>query len=184
MAYWFNSRFVVLLAPLLMVFVGIYISRQPRKIAENRLAMAGVILSLFVFYLIVLPFSAVVTMADAVGGFSYGHTPFAVQMGEKLGGMYSGNGSIMLITGSAQEHRIYLASGIALRNYDSIIESSTWKQSFSEPWKHGDKLIVIAKQPDSDAVSVVKYWNEHRSTLANHYQLVFEDDYYELWRMN
>ena len=183
MTLWFNSRFVVLLAPLLILLVGLYIARQPQKIANNRIFLVGFIVALFAFQLVTVVFSAVVTLADATGGFTYKHTPFAVLTGEKLASIYDGNGAIMIITGSAQEHRIMLASGIALRNFDSIIESSTWKQSFREPWKYDDRWIVISKDPDSDGVRVVKYWSDHRKELDLHYQMIYENQYYEILAM-
>ncbi|HVX03016.1 MAG TPA: glycosyltransferase family 39 protein [Nitrososphaera sp.] len=180
MTFWFNSRFTILLAPLLMILVGFYIAKQPKKIAANRVLLGGVVAALFAFQLAMPAFSAVVTLDDAKGGFTYKYPPYAIATGEKLGSLYDGTGTIMVITGSAQEHRILLASGIAFRNFDSIIESSTWKDSFHEPWKYNDKWIVIAKDPDSDAASVVKYWMDNRSTLLQHYRSIFDNEYYEI----
>jgi hypothetical protein len=182
MAYWFNSRFVVLLAPALFLSVAFYIVRLPIRIRCDRRILFGVILSLFAFYPVTVALSAVITLADAYGGFSHKHSPYAVSVGEQLPTIYDGSGSIMVVTGSAQEHRILLASGIPFRNFDTIIESSTWKPSFREPWNHGNNIIVIAKDPDSDGASVVKYWKEHRRDLETRYQLAFENDYYFVWR--
>lgn len=181
MAYWFNSRFALLLAPALLLSVSFYVSGLPNRISNDRRLLAGVIVSLFAFHAVVLPFSAIITMADALGGFSYKHSPYAVRIGEKVGELYDGSGSIMIVTGSAQEHRILLASGIPFRHFDTVIESSTWKASFREPWSHGIDMFVIAKDPDSDGVVVVDYWKEHRSELEARYQLVLEDEYYLLW---
>jgi len=180
MTLWFNSRFVVLLAPLLIVLAGIYISKQPKIIANNKLLLAGVVAALFAFLPVALAFGPVVTLADAKGGFGYKETPIAIQTGEKLGSIYDGTGSVMIITGSAQEHRIMVASGIALRNFDSIIESSTWKQSFREPWQSDNTLIVISKVPDSDGVEPAKYWSDHRSELDLYYHTIYENQYYEI----
>jgi len=180
MTLWFNSRFVVFLAPLLILLVGLYIARQPKKIANNRMLLAGVIVALFVFQAVIVAFGAVVTLADAKGGFGYKETPFAIQTGEELGRIYDGTGSIMIITGSAQEHRIMIASGIALRDFDSIIESSMWKQSFREPWQSDNTLIVISKVPDSDGVEPAKYWSDHREELDLYYQTTYENQFYEI----
>lgn len=180
MTFWFNSRFIILLAPLLMLLVGFFLAKQPQKIANNRAFLAGLIAALFVFQLATPAFSSIVTLDDAKGGFTYKHSPYAVLLGEKLGSLYDGSGSIMIMTGSAQEHRIMLASGIPFKNFDSIIESSTWKKSFYKPWKYNNKWIVIAKDPDSDGVSVVKYWADNRSTLEQHYLQIFENEYYEI----
>lgn len=180
MSYWFNSRFIILIAPLLMVLVGIFIAKLPKKIASSRLLLVGVIASLFAFQLSAPAFGQTVTYADARAGFTYKHAPFAVLAGEKLSSLYDGTGSIMIMTGSAQEHRIMLASGIPFKNFDSIIESSTWKKSFYEPWNYNDKWIVLAKDPDSDGVTVVKYWNERMATLDRYYDAVFENEYYKI----
>ena len=183
MAYWFNSRFVILLAPLLSALIALYMAKQPRRIANNRKMLAGVISALFVFQFVMLPFGAVVTLADAKGGFMHKHSPFAVAVGEKISYLYDGSGSIMVITGSAQEHRILLASGIAFSHFDSIIESSTWKKSFYEPWNYDNRWIILSKDPDSDGVTVVKYWSDRKTELLQYYELVFENEFYEILRL-
>ena len=83
-----------------------------------------------------------------------------------------------------QEHRILISSGIPLHNYDEIIQTSTWKKSFYEPWKYGERFIVLSKEPDSDAASVVKYWKDHRALLDEHYHQVFESKFYEILALN
>jgi hypothetical protein len=183
MAYWFNSRFVVLAAPILVLLVALYIARQPRFIASNRKILLGVIASLFIFQLVTVPLGAVVTLADAKGGFMHKHSPYAVALGERIGSLYDGSGSIMVITGSAQEHRILLASGLAFSHFDSIIESSTWKKSFYEPWNYENEWIILSKDPDSDGVAVVKYWNDNKTELLQYYDLEFEDEFYEVYKL-
>lgn len=180
MSYWFNSRFMILTAPLLMLLLAFFIAKQPRKIVDNRILLVAVIASLFAFHIAAPTFGSVVTLADAKGGFEYGQAPYTAAVGDKIKQLYDGNGLIMIMTGSAQEHRILISSGIQLHNYDSIIESSTWKKSFYEPWNHGDRFIIMAKEPDSDAVTVIKYWKDHRALLDGHYHQVFENKYYEI----
>lgn len=180
MTLWFNSRFVVLLAPLLIVLAGVYLSKQPQRVANNRLLLAGIVAALFAFLPIFLAFGAVVTLADAKGGFGYMQAPFAIQAGERLGEVYRGAGSIMTITGSAQEQRMMITAGIPFKNYDSIIESSMWKPSFHQPWQYDDRLIVLSKEPDSDGKSPAKYWNEHRDELNLHYRIIYENKFYEI----
>jgi hypothetical protein len=178
MTFWFNSRFVILLAPLIIMLVAVFLQNLPDKVKKNRGLIAAVIGALFVFQISTPAFGAVPTFLDARGGFFYKVNPFAVQAGEALGSIYDG-GTIMTLTGSAQEHRIMVTSGIPLRQYDEIIESSTWKESFQEPWLH-DKWIIISKEPDSDGVSVAKYWQDKRSELDEHYKQVYESEYYEI----
>ncbi|MGI0016739.1 MAG: hypothetical protein ACREBU_25225, partial [Nitrososphaera sp.] len=115
---------------------------------------------------------------DARGGFFYYINPFAVQAGEALSSMYD-DGTIMTLTGSAQDHRIMVTSGIPLKQYDEIIESSMWKQSFHEPWSY-DKWIVMSKEPDSDGMLAAKYWQDKRNVLDEHYKMAYENEYYEI----
>lgn len=184
MAFWFNSRFVVLLAPITMLMVGFYVSKQPRRIATKPLFMILVISSLFAFFFVQLYFSAIVTLADAFGGFRHKQSPYAVSLGEELRTMYDGLGSIMIVTGSPQEHRILLTSAISLDHFNTFIESNMWKKSFYEPWIYDNEFVVIAKDPDSDGVAPVKYWNEHRNTLDQHYDMIFANQYFEIWKLS
>jgi hypothetical protein len=177
MAYWFNSRFLILLSPLMIMLIAVYLKNLPQIIRKSHVVIAGTLAALFLFQL-VSPAFAVITYLDAKGGFFYGVNPYAVQTGEELHSLYDGGG-ITTITGSAQEHRIMLTSGIALREYDELIESSTWKKSFYEPWVY-NKWLVLSKAPDSDGVSVMKYWGERRQLLDEHYRLVYENEYHQI----
>ncbi|MCI0558446.1 MAG: phospholipid carrier-dependent glycosyltransferase [Nitrososphaera sp.] len=180
MGYWFNSRFVILLAPLLILLAVLHVSGQPKRVLASRPLLIGVIVSLFVFQAAMPAFSAVVTLADAKSGYEYKQFPYSVQTGEKLGALYDGNGSIFIMTGSPQEHRIMLAGGIPLKSYDSMLDSSTWKKSFYEPWKYNDRWIVMSKEPDSDAAQISKYWSDHRGEIDKRYHVVYENAYYEI----
>jgi 4-amino-4-deoxy-L-arabinose transferase-like glycosyltransferase len=179
MTYWFNSRFVILLAPLVIMLAAVvFVQNLPDKIKKNRKLIAAVIGGLFIFQVSVPTFGAVPTYLDARGGFYYKSSPFAAQAAEALNSMYDG-GTIMIVTGSAQEHRVMVIGGIPLRQYDEILESSMWKQSFHEPWSH-HKWIVISKDPDFDGTSPVKYWQDRRDQLDEHYKQVYENEYYEI----
>ncbi len=180
MTQWFNARFLILLSPLIILLVSIYIIKFPERIRRNNLAVAGIIGSLFLFQL-ATPAFGVVTFLDAKNGFFWKQNPFAAQAGEALGSFYDG-GNIFILTGSAQEHRIMLSSGIALRQFDEIIESSTWKASFKEPWLY-DKWVVISNEPDSDAVSTSKYWTDRQETLNEHFDTIYGNQYYKIMKL-
>ncbi|MGI0011312.1 MAG: hypothetical protein ACREAE_07925, partial [Nitrosopumilaceae archaeon] len=136
------------------------------------------IIAILFFYPAITPAFGVVTFIDATNGFNYNQTPYAVQVGEKMGRIYDG-GTIYIMTGSAQEQRIMVSSGIPLKNFDDIIDFSTWKSSFKEPWAH-DKWMIISKVPDSDAQGVTKYWSDNQEQLIQHYDLFYENDYYKI----
>jgi hypothetical protein len=178
MNLWFNSRFLILLLPLIIMLTAVLLQNLPNKIKKNRGLVAAIIAALFVFQTSMIAFDKVPTYLDAKGGFLYKVNPFAVQTGEALNSMYD-DGMVMIMTGSAQGHRIMLTSGIPLKQYDEIIESSTWKKSYYEPWSY-DKWIVMSKEPDSDGVSATKYWQDKRNVLDEHYKKVYENKYYEI----
>jgi len=176
MSYWFNARFLMLLSPLIIVLASMFVEKLFTGIRKN-LILAGIVCIIFLYQLLT-PAFGVVTFVDAQGGFVYKQHPFAVQTGEELGSIYDG-GTIFILTGSAQEHRILVASGIPLKQFDDIIGTSTWKISFKEPWSH-DKWVVIGKEPDDDAVSVAKYWINNQEQLNEHYRTVYENEYYKI----
>jgi 4-amino-4-deoxy-L-arabinose transferase-like glycosyltransferase len=177
MNLWFNSRFLILLLPLIIMLTVVLLQNLPEKIKKNRGLVAAAIGVLFVFQTSMI-FNTVPTYLDARGGFFYKVNPFAVQTGEALKSMYD-DGTIMIMTGSAQGHRIMVTSGIPLKQYDEIIESSTWKKLYTEPWSH-DKWLIISKEPDSDAASVMKYWQERRNEIDQYYTKVYENEYHEI----
>lgn len=179
MTFWFNSRFVMFLAPFAIALSAVFVVSIPRLRNNSRL-LFGVLASLFVFQLAMASSSLVVTLIDAKNGYGYMQAPFAVQTGEQIGSLYDGNGSIMIVTGSAHEHRIQVASGIPLKNFDSVIQSSTNKRSFLEPWNYGNGWIIIGKEPNSDGVKPAQYWRENRDELDLHYQTVYENQYFEI----
>lgn len=179
MTFWFNSRFVVFLAPLGIVLTTLFVADMP-KLRNNRQLMFGMLAALFIFQLVMTSSSLIVTFIDAKDGYGYKQAPFAVQTGEQIRSLYDGNGSIMIITGSAHEHRIQVASGIPLKNFDSVIQSSMGKRSFLEPWNYDNGWIIIGKAPDSDGVEPARYWSDNRDELDLHYQAIYENQYYEI----
>ncbi|HEY8140181.1 MAG TPA: glycosyltransferase family 39 protein, partial [Nitrososphaera sp.] len=106
MSYWFNSRFLILLSPLIIMLIAVCLKNLPQIIGKHRVLTMGTVAALFLFQLI-SPAFAVITYLDAKGGFFYGVNPYAVQTGEELRSLYDGGG-ITTMTGSAQEHRIML----------------------------------------------------------------------------
>ena len=176
--YWLNSRFLILLSPLIIVSVALFLRGLMTRVKKRCGVLAVVIGMLFVFQL-TSPAFGVVTYLDAKGGFLFNVNPYAVQTGETLGSIYD-SGNIMMLTGSAQEHRIMISSGIHLVQFDEIIESSIWKKSFYKPWLY-DKWLVISKEPSLDGVKTTEYWTqEKRNELNEHYRSIYENKYYEI----
>jgi hypothetical protein len=172
---WFNSRFIILLAPLIISLACIIISKLPASLKNNRLIFAGIIL-IFFTYQIATPALGVVTFLNANDQFS-GSRFFQVKMSEALSSAYNGKSMILIIAGSSQQNEIMQASGIPLRQFDPILESESNKDSFKEPWKYAT-YIVIAKKPDASAKKVAYYWLDRLELLNKHYNTIYEDKYY------
>ncbi len=172
---WFNSRFIILLAPLIISFACIIISKLPAQLKKNRLTFAGIIL-IFFTYQIATPALGVVTFLNANDQFS-GSRFFQVKMSEALSSAYDGKSMILIIAGSSQQNEIMQASGIPLRQFDLVLESEFNKDSFKEPWEYAT-YIVLAKKPDPSAKNVAYYWLDRLELLNKHYNTIYEDKYY------
>lgn len=178
MAYWFNSRFMVLLSPLVVVMACIFLAKLD-TMTKNRIIIYASVGALFIYQIVTPVFPGVITVNDAYGGYSLKENQLAVATGEALRSMYDGEGNIMVLTGSGLEQRIMITSGIALRQFDEIIEHSTWKASFKEPWEY-DRWLIITTHPGSDAIKVTKYWLDRQGELDKHYDVVYENEYYKI----
>jgi 4-amino-4-deoxy-L-arabinose transferase-like glycosyltransferase len=180
MSYWFNSRFMVLLSPLVILMACIWLSTVHSKMANKRsIIIVAAIGALFIYQVSSPAFSTIVTLNDAIGGYSVKENQLAIHTAEKLKSLYDGNGKIMILTGSGLEQRIMVTSGIALRYFDEIIEPSTWKASFQEPWSY-DRWLVITNHPGSDAVNTTKYWLDRQNELSMYYNTVYQNEYYKI----
>jgi hypothetical protein len=175
MTFWFNARFLILLSPLLVVLAVTFVQNVAQ--AHRRWVLAGSAALCFLFATLVVVLDKVPTYLDAQKGFLLKDGP-AVQTGERLRSTYDG-GKIVVTTGSAPEQRIMVAAGISLDHYDEIIDSSTWKGSYTEPWRYG-RWFVLGKAPESDAAAAIAYWSDRRSELDAHYSVVYENDGYEI----
>jgi len=122
-----------------------------------------------------------VTFVDAESGWLYKQTPYAIKAGEFLKSDYD-EGQVMIMTGSAQAHRIMQVSGIHLKQFDEMIEAYLSKPAFKEPWAY-DKWIVIGLEPDSDSINAVDYWQKRMNEIEQHYSLEYENKYYKIFSL-
>jgi hypothetical protein len=139
-----------------------------------------IVTSLFVFQ-IASPAFGVVTYLDAYGGWKYKQSPYAKQTSDFLYDNYD-DGKILIMTGSSQAHRIMISSGIDLINFNEGIESFLFKLYFKEPWEH-NTWIVIGAEPDSDSINAVKFWLDDMDMLKMHYDLVNQNQYYQVFKL-
>ena len=161
---WFNSRFVIILAPLIISLCCVFLARLPGRFKKNHYMFATTIFILFA-YQFLTPGLGVVTFLNANYQFD-GSRPFQIKTAEALASSYDGNSMIVIITGSSQHNKIMQASGIPLRQFDQILESGSYKESFKEPWLHS-KYIILGKKPDPSANNVANYWLERQPLLEN-----------------
>ncbi len=201
MGFWFNSRFAIFIAPLLIILTADSINDR-----SNTKGNMLIILAL-AYQLVLIPIIhyysssdastintlinsmigkdriGIITYIDAKDGFMDSKMQTSVRVGEFLRDNYASKVMhcmrIMVIADSMQEHRIILSSWIRLSIYDEVIDSSTWKDSFKRPWLYND-IIVIGKYNESDAVNVSGYWLDRLNTLLKFYDKVYEDEYYIL----
>lgn len=174
MDYVYNSRFTILLAPLLLIMTFSFFFSN--KLSRHRWH----IVALLLWNPIILIFG-VLTYMDAYGGYSTKDTQSAVDVGEYLRSYYD-EGRIMTLTGSGLGHRIMITSGIALNKFDEMADYSTWKDSFKSPWLY-DRWLIISKRPVHDATSVITYWLEREDELLLYYKIVYENDNYKIMRL-
>lgn len=178
MTLWFNSRFLVLLGPLLIVLAVVFVQRVSTSRARRRAWTAGTVGACLAFSGWMVLADTVPTYLDARVGFAQPVTLSAFATGDVLAAGYDG-GRILVMTGSPQEHRIMVSAGIPLAEYDEILEWNTGKAAFREPWLH-DRWLVLSKVPDADGVSAVAYWRERRDQLDDRYRTIYENEHQEI----
>jgi hypothetical protein len=105
-----------------------------------------------------------------------GSRPFAAPAAESLGSSYKG-GKILVVTGSAQQNKIRQASGIALKNFDTVLNNDTLKASFEKPWLYVN-YIVIGKKADLSGATASKYWLDRQELLKSYFDTIYDDNYY------
>jgi hypothetical protein len=178
---WFNSRFVILLAPLIVCLSCVFLVKLLVKFKKDRYLVATMVFMFFVYQLLA-PALGVVTILDAKYQYDEGR-PFQTQAAEALASSYDGNSKIVIITGSSQHNKIMQASGIPLRQFDQILESGSYKDSFREPWIYS-KYIVLGKEPDPSAYNVAHYWLDRQPLLDKYFETIYQDKYYKVMALS
>ena len=75
-----------------------------------------------------------------------------------------------------------ISSGVDLIDYNEGIESFLFKPFFKEPWKH-NKWVVMGLEPDSDSVNAAKFWLENTDMLETYYDIVHQNQYYQVFKL-
>ena len=148
--WWFNSRFLIMLSPLLILLLSILLKRIIEAPLKNKSILGYVVIIAFLIYpIIILPLSGgIVTLIDAKNSVSYGTRPYAMEIAKVLGGLYD-DGKILMITGSAQQNIIMQASGIPLTNFHTAIEEFNLHNNNQIPHFEVDsRYVILSKKPD------------------------------------
>ncbi len=175
--WWWNSRYVLPVGiPLLIA--GSTVLRQLWGISVGETRKLAVAAMLFAFSLVqvTIPSVGVITFIDAAKGF-FEQSLDATEVGEQLGEVYSG-GSIALLAGHGQGHRIMIPSGIPINRFRIVSGRDSLEFRFT-PWAR-NRYFILAKDPDPEAQALAGYWLRHFSLLSTHYVLIGENPGYLL----
>ena len=178
--WWYNSRFLIMLSPLLIMLVGSSLNGIAAVFSKGKIIFVCTIIFLvFLHPLIVMPLTQeIVTLIDAKNSISYGTRPAAMETARHLGDIYNG-GKVMLVTGSPQQNIIMQLSGIPLINFYTTDKFDTALGSFPEV-----KYVILSKKPDPNLQGVAKTWHDglqRTGFLRNYFEQNFENTYYEFF---
>lgn len=179
---WFNSRFLILLGPLLALldcmFMA-YITEKIKNLTVKRetIIIVSIVAVLFAFQ-ISSPTFIVVTFANATK--EYQGAVLAHKAGQDLGSIYDGNGKILILTDAGDISKISVDSGVPLKRFILVSDSNLNSTTFDEPWLSA-KYVVVSKQPTWDAKNTVKQWNNNEEVLSNFYDKVYDNKKYMIY---
>lgn len=179
---WFNSRFLILLGPLLALldcmFI-VYITEKIKNLTVKRetIIIVSIVAALFAFQ-ISSPSFIVVTFANATK--DYQGAKLAHKAGQDLGSIYDGNGKILILTDAGDISKISVDSGVPLKHFIRVSDSNLNSTTFDEPWLSA-KYVVVSKQPKWDAKNTVKQWNSNEEFLSNFYDKIYDNKKYIIY---
>jgi hypothetical protein len=182
--WWFNSRFLIMLSPLLILLLSILLKRIIEAPPKNKSILGYVVIIAFLIYpIIIVPLSGgIVTLIDAKNSVSYGTRPYAIEIAKVLGDLYDG-GKILMITGSAQQNIIMQASGIPLTNFHSTVEE--FNSHYQIPnFDVDSRYVILSKKPDPSSQNYAKSWAERQDELRKYFDKSYENTFYLLFVRN
>jgi hypothetical protein len=178
---WFNSRFLIMLSPLLILLQSNLVRNVTKGSLKKRNILGYFIAAmLLICPIIILPITGgIVTLIDAKNSAFYGTRPYAMDVAKVLNGAYDG-GNILVITGSAQQNIIMQASGIQLTNfYSSIKESNTLDRM--QMLEHDIQYIILSKKPDLDSRIFAAGRAKAQDELMANFDKSYENSFYLLY---
>jgi hypothetical protein len=182
---WFNSRFLILLGPLMSLLncmLIAYIWKKVKKltIKKQQFITISIVAALFAFPVISSLF-IVVTFSNATIEFS--HNKLAHNTGQALDSIYDGNGTILILTDAGDISKIVVDSGVPIKSFIPISDSNLNSTMQNKPWLFS-KYVVVSKKPTWDAVKTVQYWESSKDISSNLYSKVYENKKFKIYSAN
>jgi hypothetical protein len=104
--------------------------------------------------------------------------------GKQLGRLYEG-GNIVVFTLSMDGQWIMLESQLPLKNFIDLSNQRYWEISEKSPWIYGN-YVLLQKQVDQMSTDplkdIMQYWHVNKQTLLEHYNLIYENDRFEIFK--
>jgi len=183
---WYNSRFLILSGPLIVVLTCIFLSKISNRIRKpklNKVIMVSIIISLFA-YQTISPGFTVVTFTDALEDYSRSYVSPTLQAAKFLSTLYDhDNNTIYIVTTGGQQGVIAIESGVPLKNFHSVRDSDSQSPSYRMPWMYTN-YFVLSKEPKGDIKKTVDYWMNNKEVLSKFYHKVYENSYYVIYTTN
>ena len=187
---WFNGRYLIFIAPLL-AFGSASLLNSVREIMARK--------NLLVVIITIAVIAGAYALTFASQYFEYGksialnspgllpsdkHAQDGVDTGKQLDRLYE-DGNIVLFALSGDSHRIMLESHLPLKKFIDLSNRQYWEISKRSPWIYGN-YVVLQKQADQVTFDplrdVVQYWYANKQTLLEHYNLMYENDRFEIFK--
>jgi hypothetical protein len=177
--WWFNSRFLIMLSPLLILLLSILVGKTVIASRGVKTELAYLITAIFLSYpIIIVPiYGEIVTFIDAKNSASYWTRPPAMEMAKFLEELYDG-GKILVVAGSAQQNIIMHASGIPLANFETAIEGSNLQYEVLRRPALDTRYIILSKNPDPSSQMYAESWTKSQNELKGYFVKVYENSHY------
>jgi len=177
--HWFNSRFVIVLGPLLAILSSVfieYIYNKIKTIRRKQIIITLAILSLFI-YPYISPLFTIPTYADAYAQFSNGNRQSQLNVGKFLHQDYNKDGMVFLVATGGVESNVAIESGLSLKSFSVLRDTDSNSLRFRSPWLFANDL-VLSKNPKEENKFVGNYWLNRQDTLGEYYNKAYEDNNY------
>jgi hypothetical protein len=189
---WFNGRYLIFIAPLL-AFGSASLLNFVMEITRRK--------TLSVMIIAIVMIAGAYSFTFALQGLEYGksvalngygllpsnkQTQDAVDTGKQLGRIYEDE-NIVLFALASDSPWVMLESHIPLKKFIDLSNRGYWEISEQSPWIYGN-YVVLQKQLDEMSYDPlmyrVNYWHVNKQTLLQHYDLIYENDTFEIFKRN